>query len=52
MTSTLIITRGLPGCGKTTKAMRWVAEDPAGRCRVGTVPRRAVPWARKPEAGR
>jgi predicted kinase len=31
---TLIITRGLPGCGKTTRAVTWVAEDPVGRARV------------------
>ena len=30
----LIITRGLPGCGKTTKADAWVLEDPIHRCRV------------------
>lgn len=30
----LLITRGLPGCGKTTWARQWVAEDPRRRCRV------------------
>lgn len=30
----LIVTRGLPGCGKTTRARQWVAEDPRTRCRV------------------
>jgi len=30
----LIICRGLPACGKTTRAKAWVAEDPAGRHRV------------------
>lgn len=30
----LIITRGLPGSGKTTKAKAWVAEDPIHRVRV------------------
>lgn len=30
----LIITRGLPGSGKTTKARAWVAEDPVRRARV------------------
>jgi predicted kinase len=30
---TLVITRGLPGCGKTTYARAWVAEDPATRAR-------------------
>lgn len=30
----LIITRGLPGCGKTTRARAWVAEDPTTRARV------------------
>src|SRR3954451_3001584 len=34
--STLIVTRGLPGAGKTTRALRWVAEDPEHRARVGT----------------
>ncbi len=31
---TLIITRGLPASGKTTKARAWVAEDPVRRARV------------------
>lgn len=30
----LIITRGLPGSGKTTRARAWVAEDPMRRARV------------------
>ena len=30
----LIITRGLPGCGKTTYARQWVAEDREHRARV------------------
>ena len=30
----LVITRGLPGCGKTTRARSWVATDPRTRCRV------------------
>lgn len=30
----LIITRGLPGCGKTTYARAWVAADPARRARA------------------
>lgn len=30
----LMITRGLPGCGKTTYAREWVAADPARRARV------------------
>jgi predicted kinase len=30
----LIITRGLPGSGKSTKARAWVAEDPTGRARI------------------
>lgn len=30
----LIITRGLPASGKTTKARAWVAEDPVRRARV------------------
>ena len=32
----MIVTRGLPAAGKTTQAMRWVAEDPGGRARVGS----------------
>lgn len=32
--SKLLITRGLPGCGKTWFAERWVAEDPRNRKRV------------------
>jgi predicted kinase len=32
----LIATRGLPGSGKTTRALTWVAQDPTGRARVGT----------------
>ena len=32
--STLYITRGLPGSGKSTWARAWVAEDRAGRARV------------------
>lgn len=31
--STLLITRGLPGCGKTTYARNWVAADPLTRSR-------------------
>jgi predicted kinase len=34
--SLLIITRGLPGAGKTFAALRWVAEDPEHRARVGS----------------
>lgn len=30
----LIITIGLPGCGKTTRAREFVAEDPANRARI------------------
>lgn len=30
----LIVTRGLPGSGKTTRARAWVAEDPLRRSRV------------------
>lgn len=33
---TLMATRGLPGSGKTTEALRWVIADPARRVRVGT----------------
>jgi predicted kinase len=32
--SLLIVTRGLPGSGKTAMARQWVAESPATRCRV------------------
>jgi predicted kinase len=38
----LVITRGLPGAGKTTKARAWVAEDPAGRARVNRDDLRAM----------
>ena len=31
---TLIITRGLQGSGKSTRARAWVAEDPAHRARI------------------
>lgn len=34
MTATLIVTRGIVGSGKTTRARAWVAEDPVGRARV------------------
>lgn len=33
-TSTLHLTRGLPGAGKSTWARQWVAEDPRNRSRV------------------
>lgn len=33
--TTLAITIGLPGCGKTSRALHWVQEAPAGRVRVG-----------------
>lgn len=33
---TLVVTVGLPGSGKSTWALGWVAEDLAGRARVGT----------------
>jgi predicted kinase len=32
--TTLIITRGLPGSGKSTWARQWVSEDPKGRAEV------------------
>lgn len=32
--SRLIVTRGIPGSGKTTRARLWVAEAPEIRCRV------------------
>lgn len=34
MTLTLVVTRGLPASGKTTRALAWVAEDPEHRARV------------------
>jgi predicted kinase len=39
---TLVITRGLPGSGKTTKARAWVAQDPKGRARVNRDDLRAM----------
>jgi predicted kinase len=38
----LVITRGLPGAGKTTRALAWVAEDRAGRARVNRDDLRAM----------
>jgi predicted kinase len=38
----LIITRGLPGCGKTTMARRWVAQDREHRVRVNRDDLRAM----------
>jgi tRNA uridine 5-carbamoylmethylation protein Kti12 len=38
----LVITRGLPGAGKTTRAHAWVAEDRAGRARVNRDDLRAM----------
>jgi predicted kinase len=38
----LVVTRGLPGCGKTTRARAWVAADPAGRARVNRDDLRAM----------
>src|SRR6476659_10755665 len=38
----LIITRGLPGSGKSTRARAWVADDPAGRARVNRDDLRAM----------
>ncbi len=40
--STLVITRGLPGSGKSTRAHAWVAEDLAGRARVNRDDLRAM----------
>jgi predicted kinase len=39
---TLIITRGLPGSGKTTRARAWVAQDPKQRARVNRDDLRAM----------
>lgn len=52
--STLLITRGLPGSGKSTFAREWVAEDPETRVRVNRDDTRAmihpgVPWSRATE---
>jgi predicted kinase len=38
----LIITRGIPGCGKTTRAHAWVAEDPENRARINRDDLRAM----------
>jgi predicted kinase len=38
----LLLTRGLPGSGKTTFARRWVAEDPDRRVRVNRDDLRAM----------
>lgn len=38
----LIICRGLPGSGKTTRAKEWVAEDPLNRARVNRDDLRAM----------
>ncbi|SET52002.1 phosphatase domain-containing protein [Nonomuraea wenchangensis] len=40
--STLYITRGLPGCGKTCMASAWVAEDPEKRARINRDDLRAM----------
>lgn len=40
--SKLIITRGLPAAGKSTRARAWVAEDPAQRARVNRDDLRAM----------
>ena len=40
--SRLIITRGLPGSGKTTKARAWVDENPGHRARVNRDDLRAM----------
>jgi predicted kinase len=36
MRKRLIVTRGLPGAGKSTRALAWVAQDPRRRARVGS----------------
>ncbi|MDG4792114.1 AAA family ATPase [Micromonospora sp. WMMD1102] len=38
----LLVTRGLPGSGKSTFARRWVAENPTGRYRVNRDDLRAM----------
>lgn len=40
----LIITRGLPGSGKTTAAEKWRAEEPATRARVNRDDMRDMLW--------
>lgn len=40
--ATLYATRGLQGCGKTTRAKAWVAEDPIHRARVNRDDLRAM----------
>jgi predicted kinase len=42
MTLTLVIARGLPASGKTTRARAWVAEDPTTRARVNRDDLRAM----------
>ena len=49
--STLVITRGLPGSGKTTQARAWVAEDPANRARVNRDDLRAMVYGGTQVAG-
>jgi predicted kinase len=39
---TLVVTRGLPGSGKTTRARAWVAADPGRRARVNRDDLRAM----------
>ncbi|TWH67971.1 putative kinase [Micromonospora olivasterospora] len=43
----LVITRGLPGSGKTTYAEKWVAEDPQRRFRVNRDDLRAMGHGRR-----
>jgi len=43
--SRLIVTYGLPGSGKTTKARAWVAENPGHRARVNRDDLRAMAHA-------
>lgn len=45
--STLVITRGLPGSGKTTLARAWVAEAPSARTRVNRDDLRANLYGRQ-----
>lgn len=42
MSAVLIVTRGVPGSGKTTRAVGWVAENPTGRARVNRDSLRAM----------
>lgn len=46
MSRILIITRGLPGSGKSTKALEWVGQDPEKRARVNRDELRMALWGK------